>query len=147
MTSDKDFKKLVRARMLQTGENYTTARAALRADSAAAAAFWDKTVATFLRDDRLPHLPAKRRARVVVLIELLDLFNPGVVYSEREVSQLLAQVHDDFASLRRELVDYGLLQRADGHYQVAAQFPTPGPAVAPEIPRGAAQRFTEVTRG
>lgn len=102
-------------------------------------------MATFLRDGRLLHLPAKRRARVVVLVELVELFTPGVRYPEREVSRILAQVHDDFASLRRELVDYGLLQRADGHYQVAAQFPTLGPAVAPEIPLGAAQRFSEVT--
>ena len=29
MTKDKDFKKLVRTRMTETGENFTTARTAL----------------------------------------------------------------------------------------------------------------------
>ncbi|WP_232847797.1 hypothetical protein [Occultella kanbiaonis] len=37
MTEESDFKKLVRERMAQTGENYTTARAAFRPDEPAAA--------------------------------------------------------------------------------------------------------------
>lgn len=118
MTRDADFKRLVRQRMAESGGNYSSTRAAMLAERAADEAFYDKTVRTFFRDSRLVTIPAKRRARVVVLLELLQLFEEGRRYSEREVGELLGRIHEDVAYLRRELVDYRYLKREDGIYWV-----------------------------
>ena len=47
---------------------------------------------------------------------VVQAFEPGVRYSEREVNELLAARHPDTAMLRRYLVDEGLLDRAGGEY-------------------------------
>jgi len=146
MTSERDFKKLVRARMVDTGETYTAARAALLAESEEAERFRAKTLRSFFRDGRLVAIPARRRARVVVLLELLALFEAGRDYPEREVNDVLRAVHDDVAYLRRELVDYGFLNREASVYLVAEEWPTPGHTVAGELPPDAARRFARATR-
>jgi hypothetical protein len=35
-------------------------------------------------------------------------------YSEKKVNEILSQYHEDTASLRRELVGYGLMKREGG---------------------------------
>lgn len=146
MTSDRDFKKLVRARMVETGENYTSARAALVADRAAAQRFYDRTLQAFFRDGRLVAIPAKRRARVVVLLELLRLFEPAKDYPERQVNEILRDVHEDVAYLRRELVDYGLMRRTNAIYRLAELAPEPGHTVVGELPADMGSRFADATR-
>jgi hypothetical protein len=126
MTRSSDLKKLVRDRMARTGENYTAARAAILAREAtdphrlptgspqtpeAARARHEKLIRPFLQDDRLVSIPAKRKARLAVLLELLARFAPGEVYSEAQVGDILRPLHEDVAYLRRELVDYGYLER------------------------------------
>ncbi|MFE5776651.1 DUF2087 domain-containing protein [Brachybacterium sp. NPDC056505] len=125
MTRSSDFKKLVRARMERTGENFTAARAALLAqaatrperiaaptpDPAAARAHHEKLIRPFLIGGVLERIPAKRTTRLSVLLELLARFAPGEVYTEADVGDILRPVHEDVAYLRRELVDYGYLER------------------------------------
>lgn len=147
MTNDADFKRLVRARMAQTGENYTAALAALNAERDAAEAFWNKTIRVFIgADGRLTSIPVKRRARIVVLLELLKRFEPGRDYTEKEVGDVLRTADDDVAYLRRELVDYGFMSRADGIYRVADTFPDHGPIAARDLPADAQRRFRDATK-
>lgn len=68
------------------------------------------------RDGRLIRLPAKHTRRLVVLDELAQRFEPGEKYTERQVNALLSASDVDVATLRRNLVDHGLLERADGSY-------------------------------
>ncbi len=143
MTRDSDLKKHVRARMARTGENYTSARAALLAEQAvrpadreaAARAEHARLIRPFLRDGRLVGIPARRRARTAVMLEILARFAPGEVYDETQVGEVLEAVHEDVAFLRRELVDLGYLEReADGAaYRVAAQVPQRQGNMAQEI--------------
>jgi hypothetical protein len=65
---------------------------------------------------RLRAMPAKWSKRLVVLDYLAQLFEPGVRYSEAEVSALLRAFHPDYAMLRRYLVDEGFLAREAGIY-------------------------------
>ncbi|MFW2381870.1 MAG: DUF2087 domain-containing protein [Acidimicrobiales bacterium] len=69
-----------------------------------------------LTDGRLVHMPSKLSKRLVVLEELAHRFEPGVRYTEKQVNASLASVSSDTATLRRYLVDEGLLDRADGEY-------------------------------
>ena len=62
-------------------------------------------------DGRLVAVPTKRRALVLVLIEVLAALEPDRVYDEKRLNAILSDFHPDFALLRRELIDYRLLER------------------------------------
>ncbi|NHN56230.1 DUF2087 domain-containing protein [Calidifontibacter sp. DB0510] len=125
MTTDHDFKQLVRARMRETGENYTTALMALRDDVAYREAEREqhRIVARWFDDGRLRDMPARRAVRAAVLLEVLSRFEPGRRYREREVTALLSTVYADHAWLRRLLVEHDYLERADGEYWVVTTPP------------------------
>lgn len=93
----------------------------------------DAVLRAFFDGPRLRQIPASRKKRVVVLRHLLQLFQPGRDYPEREVNDLLRTAHDDVASLRRELVDYGFMTRDRGIYRVATELPQRGATVAQEV--------------
>ena len=67
-------------------------------------------------EGRLTRLPSSVSKRRVVLDFLAGRFEPGRAYPEAEVTFLLGQVHPDYASLRRALVDEGFLDRREGFY-------------------------------
>ena len=135
MTRDSDYKRVVRARMAETGESYTAARAGLEQEACdAARAEQERLVARLFTGGRIERVPAKRKVRAAVLLEVLARFEPGREYSEPEVNQVLLGVHDDFAYLRRELVNYHYLQREDGRYRTADRAPERSPVERQEIP-------------
>ncbi|MCW2737136.1 DUF2087 domain-containing protein [Nocardioides sp.] len=141
MTRDSDFKQVVRARMAETGETYTVARAAVEATRSpheasydAARAEQEKLVGRLFSGGRIERVPARRKVRAAVLLEVLSRFEPGRDYSEPEVNEILLGVHDDFAYLRRELVNYRYLERGDGRYRTAAQAPPRAAVEHQEIP-------------
>lgn len=92
-----------------------------------------KVLRDFYDGERLKQIPAQRKKRVIVLEHLLARFEPDRDYPERTVNDLLRPVHEDVATLRRELVDYGFLNRTHGVYRVAASLPARGPTVAQEV--------------
>ncbi|MGH9053753.1 MAG: DUF2087 domain-containing protein, partial [Acidimicrobiia bacterium] len=75
-----------------------------------------EVLSRFFSGSRLTEIPAQRSKRLVVLERLAMEFEPGLRYSERSVNTTLQTFHPDYASLRRYLVDEGLLARADGAY-------------------------------
>ena len=76
----------------------------------------DQVVARFFRGGKLTSIPMTRSKRVAVLDYLAQEFEPGRLYSEKRVSETLSKYHDDYASLRRYLVDEGFLERKDARY-------------------------------
>jgi hypothetical protein len=58
----------------------------------------------------IPRSPQRRRA---LLEYLAERFEAGRLYTERDVREKLTMVYDDHATLRRYLVDEGLLQRSN----------------------------------
>ena len=67
-------------------------------------------------EGRLHTIPTKRAKRLVVLDHLAQQFEPGRVYPEAEVVEVLTRFHPDHAALRRYLVDDLFLSREDGRY-------------------------------
>jgi len=63
----------------------------------------------------LKTIPVREKPKVVVLRELLRYFEPEQTYTEAEINRILGNVYEDYASLRRHLIEYGFLDRnADG---------------------------------
>lgn len=69
-----------------------------------------------LPDGRLKVIPAQRKKREVVLRHILKSFQPKVHYTEQQVNEILIRFHDDTATLRREMIVYKLMERAEGKY-------------------------------
>ena len=61
-------------------------------------------------------LPAQRKKMEAVLHYAVTLFEFDVQYPEKQVNLILSALHDDTATLRRELIDYGLMARDHGIY-------------------------------
>jgi hypothetical protein len=91
-----------------------------------------RVLRAFFDGERLRSIPAQRKKRVIVLQRLLERFTPGREYPEREVNDMLRVAHEDVATLRRELVDYGFLVRDRGIYRVAHALPERSAHVAQE---------------
>lgn len=70
----------------------------------------------FFARGRLTHVPAAHAKRMVVLDYLAQCFEPGVRYEEAKVNRILGDFHDDYAALRRYLVDAGFLSRSENMY-------------------------------
>ena len=82
-----------------------------------ASAFDAKVLGDFFVNGRLKVIPVQRKKREVVLRYLAEKFAPDRTYTEQEVSFLLLNYYEDYASLRREMVDTGLMERANGIYR------------------------------
>ncbi len=75
-----------------------------------------KVMKAFVKRGRLLAIPAQRKKRAVVLDWLLGQFESERRYPEAEVNQILGRFHDDFCTLRREMIITGRMQREQGQY-------------------------------
>ncbi|MET9660186.1 DUF2087 domain-containing protein [Streptomyces sp. NPDC006510] len=66
---------------------------------------------SYFRRGRLTSIPGKAEVRGRVLAVVKDSFEVGVTYSEAKVNAICGEWFDDWVSLRRALVDEGLLRR------------------------------------
>lgn len=71
---------------------------------------------SYFRGGRLREIPARQSKRRIILNRLALEFEPGIRYTERQVNETLKRFHDDYASLRRYLVDEVLLTRERNRY-------------------------------
>lgn len=77
--------------------------------------FEKKVLETFLdAEGRLKQIPLKRKKLDVILRHALRLFEDDGPWDEREVNRRLKGLSDDTATLRRGMIDHGLLKRVKG---------------------------------
>lgn len=78
-------------------------------------AYDNKVVKDYVRKDgSLKMIPAQRKKLEAILRHVVKSFELNKRYSEKKVNEILSQYHEDTASLRRELVGYGLMKREGG---------------------------------
>ncbi|MBE5802019.1 MAG: metalloregulator ArsR/SmtB family transcription factor [Clostridiales bacterium] len=70
---------------------------------------------------KLKTIPVQRKKRRIVLEKLAESFERGRVYPEKEVNLILADFHDDFCTLRREMIAEGIMQRERNEYWLAPE--------------------------
>jgi hypothetical protein len=81
-------------------------------------AYVQKVLRAFVRDGRLVRIPARERKKRVVLRWLLDrAFPDDEPVDERDVNMRIALLNRDVSSLRRYLVDAGLVTRSGMVYR------------------------------
>lgn len=77
-----------------------------------------KVLHGFFRNGRLEKLPAQHKKRLIVLEQFALRFEPARRYTEQEVTGLVTPLFDDYCTIRRLLVDEGLIRRdATGYWR------------------------------
>lgn len=79
-----------------------------------------KVLNTFMPDGICEVMPAQVKKRMIIYEEIFRRFEPGRVYPEKEVNRIIAEVHGDFCTIRREFIGLGWMSRENGLYTVRA---------------------------
>jgi hypothetical protein len=95
---------------------FTVERVASIADNVAGERWERKVLRTYFEGDRLIRIPTTRKKRNVILNWLVTQFDSGVRYPESRVNEIIKRHHADTATLRREMIITGLMERKDGIY-------------------------------
>jgi predicted transcriptional regulator len=78
-------------------------------------AFERKVMKAFVDSEgRISAFPAQEKKQLVLLRYVLNAFELGKRYTEKEVNEILLRYNEDTASLRRELVEYKMMAREGG---------------------------------
>lgn len=75
-----------------------------------------KVIESFFEYGKLKNIPAQRKKRLIILQEILKEFEADKKYSEKEVNLIIANFHDDFCTLRREMISEELMAREGSLY-------------------------------
>lgn len=85
------------------------------------AEYRQKVLNAFFSYGKLKSIPTQRKKERIVLEEIVQAFAFDRMYTEREVNIILADFHDDFCTLRRDLIGEGLMDRnPQGYWRVKA---------------------------
>lgn len=76
----------------------------------------EKVLKNYLDGVQLTKIPASRKKRLVVLRWLVRKFELEVTYTECQINEIIARHHSDYATLRRELIGYQMMERENGMY-------------------------------
>lgn len=91
-----------------------------------------KVLDSFFRHDRLEKLPAQHKKRLIVLEQFALRFEPQRRYSETEVTGLIMPLYNDYCTIRRLLVDEGMICREGAIYWREGNVEAKEPVELPE---------------
>ncbi|WP_346884057.1 DUF2087 domain-containing protein [Clostridium sp. UBA4395] len=64
-------------------------------------------------DGSLKRYPSKEKKKIIVLEQITRNFTIGKTYPEKEINRILARIYEDYATVRRALIEYGFLSRSN----------------------------------
>ncbi len=74
-----------------------------------------KTIKSYFIKGRLKIIPAKEKKKIIILQEIMEKFEKGKKYTRENLNSILKEFYEDYASLRRYLIEYGFMERtSDG---------------------------------
>ena len=80
-------------------------------------AYRRKVIDAFFEYGKLKSIPAQRKKELIVLQEIAKSFEPGRDYTEREINIIIADFHDDFCTIRRDMIAEHILVRENSIYR------------------------------
>ena len=70
-----------------------------------------EVISHFFKYGRLMQIPTQRKKREIVLAEILKQFDFDREYDEKEVNEIILRYHEDFCTIRREMIAFGMMTR------------------------------------
>ena len=80
------------------------------------AEYRQRVIDTFFEYGKLKSIPAQRKKERIILEEIAKAFEPDRIYTDREVNIIIADFHDDFCTIRRDMIGEKLMARENGKY-------------------------------
>lgn len=78
---------------------------------------WENRVLrAFIDGERIKQLPHGFKKELVILKWLAEKFERGVRYPEKDLNEIIKRHHADYATLRRDMVDFKFMARENGIY-------------------------------
>ena len=78
-----------------------------------------RVIDAFFEYGKLKSIPTQRKKERIILEVIAEAFDFDRIYSEREVNLIIADFHDDFCTIRRDMVGEQLLDRdAKGYWRI-----------------------------
>ncbi|KQO17194.1 DUF2087 domain-containing protein [Paenibacillus sp. Leaf72] len=72
----------------------------------------------FTLDNKLKHVPAQLKKKLIVLEHLVSRLETGRKYSEKEINAFIKSYHEDFATIRREFIMHQFMFRENEIYEL-----------------------------
>lgn len=70
-----------------------------------------QVISNFFKYGRLTQIPTQRKKREIVLAQILEQFDFTREYPEKEVNEIILRYHEDFCTIRREMIAFGMMTR------------------------------------
>ncbi len=70
----------------------------------------------FFKYGKLVQIPTQRKKREIVLSEMAKRLEKGRVYSEKEINEVILAFHEDYCTIRREMIACGIVAREKESY-------------------------------
>lgn len=80
------------------------------------ARYRQRVLDSYFEYGRLKSIPAQRKKERICLEEIAKELELGRPYPERELNQVLLRFHQDYCTLRRDMISEGILRREEGLY-------------------------------
>lgn len=79
-------------------------------------AYNEKIRSNFFKYGKLVSIPVQHKKRLIILEKIVEEFEHGCMYEEKEVNIIIQKFHEDYCTLRRELIINKLLRRENNQY-------------------------------
>ncbi|MCP4400587.1 MAG: metalloregulator ArsR/SmtB family transcription factor [bacterium] len=75
-----------------------------------------KVVQSFFRNGIIAKMPAQQKKRKILLEEIAKRFEPRRIYKEQELNEIILEVYEDYCTVRREMIGWGMMDRDGEKY-------------------------------
>ncbi len=75
-----------------------------------------KVIDAFFEYGRLRAIPVQRKKKLICYELIAERFVPGRVYSEKELDEIILPIHEDYCTIRRDMIGEGILRRDGNTY-------------------------------
>lgn len=75
-----------------------------------------KVIKAFFEYGKLRSIPVQRKKKLICYEQIASCFEPGRVYEEKEVNQIISPIHEDYCTIRRDMISEGIFKRNGSQY-------------------------------
>ncbi len=101
--------------------------------------FEDRVIRTFFNGKKLGQLPVQKKKQRIVLQVFLSDFEINRIYDESEINTIIHKRYDDHCTIRRCLIDQGMMTREKEKYKVNTQMTAAMNTAAPPQKKSSGQ--------
>ena len=80
------------------------------------AEYRQKVIDSFFEYGKLKAIPVQRKKKLICYEVIAESLIPGKVYNEKDLNDIISQIHEDYCTIRRDMIGEGILRRNGSEY-------------------------------